>query len=159
MPGSIKRASGMPFGSSGSSITFSTPIHIDWMNLSFCSCAKVPLGCVATSATSMSQPFTSGQAKKRSFGRAWVRSGNQNSGFSFVEANRTFTVVPFLLLRGLDPRRLDDRAPLVVVGAHDLAELRRAVAGRLEAHLLHALRDVGCVHGLDRRLGVAVDHV
>ena len=69
---------------------FSTPIHSDWMSLSFGRSARAPLGCVATTATSMSPPLLSGQPKKRSDGRCFCSSGNQNSGFSLVDAKRMF---------------------------------------------------------------------
>ena len=81
------RANGTLRGSSGSSSSFSTPIHSDCTSLRRGSLPKVPLGGPATSATSMS---ARGSRWMRSCGSARSSSGSQRSAGSIVEAKRRF---------------------------------------------------------------------
>src|SRR5580765_4062798 len=84
----MRRASGTPFGYSGSASSFSTPIHSDWTSFTPFSLPSVPAGGVATSATSTG---CSKETEILSFGSACWSSGSQNSGFSVSLAKRMFT--------------------------------------------------------------------
>src|SRR5215213_8199781 len=88
MPGSMRRASGTPFGSPGSPSSFSTPIQSDWISFTPFRRASVPAGGVATSAMST---VPSASSTNSSCGSASRRSGIQNSAFSVSLANRILT--------------------------------------------------------------------